>query len=116
MGLFSTKRKPESVVYKEIKIDNYLVRRKLNSFLVNEKQGFKYLITKVNVFSSNTTIRIEIETYNPGTLIGKGGVLIASMQKYLYKNLQFHAAYFEKNIKIDIKDCKLWEFSNEEEL
>lgn len=63
--------------------------------------NYETTITYVKTFKKGDTTIIEIETHRPGLLIGKAGVFIDGLQQELWERTK-------ENIKIDLKECKLW--------
>lgn len=91
MKLFRLKREIDSKIYRK---HIYLY------FRLNE-WGYETSITYVMTFKHGDEIIIEIETHHPGLLIGKAGRFIDGLTEYLKEETK-------QNIKIDLKECKLW--------
>lgn len=79
-----------------------LIRKCIYNFYLNNNQSVLSTITNLNFENSKESLKIKITTHRPGLLIGKQGKFISNLASNL-KNV------FEKEIKIDIIESKLWE-------
>lgn len=91
MKLFSLKREIDSKIY----------RKHIYQYFRLNEWGYETSITYVKTFKQGDEIIIEIETHRPGLLIGKAGRFIDGLTGYLEEETK-------QNIKIDLKECKLW--------
>ncbi|MEK6829097.1 MAG: KH domain-containing protein [Nanoarchaeota archaeon] len=82
-------------------VDNQLARRVMYRHFYATEWGYETSITQVKVFREKGKLIVMIETHRPGLLIGKAGHYIDSLKKELEEE-------FKEEIKIDLKECKLW--------
>jgi len=88
--------------HNEVNEETQLFRRKLHQFFRFNDWQYETTITDVKILENNAdAVTIEITTHRPGILIGKAGHFIDSLIEYLNEDS-------EKEIKISIKECQLW--------
>ncbi len=85
----------------QIVIDRKPFLRAMLGYFTYKEWGSEHSITNVECFETRDNYIIRITTHRPGLLIGKAGILIGGLEDWLNK-------YFEKPVKIDLKDCTLW--------
>lgn len=85
-------------------IDSKEFRKILSLFYNNREYGSNVLntITDIKVFDKGDHYTMQITTHRPGILIGKGGYFIDEMTEFINND------NFEKPIKIDLQESKLW--------
>lgn len=84
------------------KIDTVKYRRLMLQFFDIREWGAKNTITRIEATKLKSgKINVEIETHQPGILIGKGGNFIDGLEKFLRDESG-------EDIKILIKECKMW--------
>jgi ribosomal protein S3 len=84
----------------EVKSKKY--RKTLHQFFNYGDWGYETTITRIKVFKQKSKTTVQIETYRPGLLIGKGGVFINGLEKHLSEKIS-------EDIKISLLECKLWD-------
>lgn len=84
------------------KIDTVKYRRLMLQFFDIKEWGAKNTITRIEATKLKSgMVTVEIETHQPGLLIGKGGSFIDGLEKFLRDETG-------EDIKILIKECKMW--------
>ena len=81
---------------------NKLVRREILGYFNYHDWQYKETITKVETTETDNGLKIIIELYRPGFLIGYHGEFINGLELWLKKELN------REDIAIIINECKLW--------
>lgn len=82
-------------------IESKPYRKLIYQYFNYEEWSYETSITYVKAFKKENKIIIEIETHRPGMLIGKSGVFINGLRKYLEEETK-------ENVEIDLRECKMW--------
>jgi len=85
----------------EKEIGSQLYRRLMYQYFRLNYWNYTTQITQVKTFRQNNQVIVEIESHRPGLLIGKGGRFMDGLQKFIEEETN-------ENIKLRIKECKLW--------
>lgn len=82
-------------------VDSKKYRKQMYLYFRHHRWQRYDTITSVKVFKKNTKTYIEIESYQPGILIGKAGQFINGLKKWLSDE-------FNEDIVTKIEETNIW--------